>query len=97
MSRHERPDRGEHFKGASLDGLNLHLRKIGRADAGDVNACQPLTWIFIEFEADDDHFGRNRARSELVDGSVRRVVLRLPHQLGNLHGVRRSDLALSTW
>jgi hypothetical protein len=38
-----------------LDGLNLNLRKISRADAGDVNAGQPLTWTFIEFEVDDDH------------------------------------------
>jgi hypothetical protein len=42
-------------KGHPLDGLNLHLRKISRADAGDVNAGQPLTWSFIEFEVDDDH------------------------------------------
>jgi hypothetical protein len=39
----------------SLDGLNLQLRKISRADAGDVKAGQPLTWTFIEFEVDEDH------------------------------------------
>ena len=39
----------------SLRGLNLHLRKISRADAGDVKAGQPLTWTFIEFEVDEDH------------------------------------------
>jgi hypothetical protein len=38
-----------------LDGRNLHLRKISRADAGDVNAGQPRTWTFLEFEVDDDH------------------------------------------
>jgi hypothetical protein len=37
-----------------LQGLNLHLRKVSRADAGDVKAGQPLTWTFIEFEVDDD-------------------------------------------
>jgi hypothetical protein len=42
-------------KDRPLDCFNLHIRKISRSDAGDVNAGQPLTWTFIEFEVDDDH------------------------------------------
>ena len=41
--------------GAVLDGLALTTTKISRADLGDVDAGQPRTWTFIEFEiADDD-------------------------------------------
>jgi hypothetical protein len=36
-----------------LDGVDLHVRKISRADVGDVSAGQPITWTFIEFEADE--------------------------------------------
>ena len=41
-------------KDRPLEGLNLHIRKVSRSDAGDVKAGQPLTWTFIEFEVDDD-------------------------------------------
>ena len=41
--------------GAVLDDLDLTVRKIWRADVGDVSAGQPLTWTFIEFEASDEH------------------------------------------
>jgi hypothetical protein len=39
--------------GAVLDGVDLAVRKISRADVGDVDAGQPLTWTFLDFEADD--------------------------------------------
>ena len=39
--------------GSSVEGLALTVRKISRADVGDVDAGQPLTWTFVEFEADD--------------------------------------------
>ena len=39
--------------GSSLDGLDVTVRKISRADVGDVDAGQPLTWTFLEFVADD--------------------------------------------
>jgi len=40
--------------GAVLDDLDLTARKISRADVGDVDAGQPLTWTFIHFEAPDE-------------------------------------------
>jgi hypothetical protein len=41
-------------KGVSLEGVVLQVRRISRSDVGDVEAGQPLTWTFIEFEAADD-------------------------------------------
>src|SRR5438045_4065940 len=40
--------------GASLEGVGLVVAKIWRADAGDVDAGQPRTWTFIEFETRDE-------------------------------------------
>ena len=37
--------------GARLEGAVLTVRRITRADDGDTDAGQPLTWTFIEFEA----------------------------------------------
>jgi hypothetical protein len=37
--------------GARLEGVVLTVRRIARADDGDTDAGQPLTWTFIEFEA----------------------------------------------
>ena len=39
--------------GAVMDDVVLTVRKISRADVGDVDAGQPLTWTFIDFEAAD--------------------------------------------
>jgi hypothetical protein len=39
--------------GAVLDDLDVTVRKISRANVGDVNAGQPLTWTFIDFEGPD--------------------------------------------
>ena len=44
--------------GAVLDDLDLAVRKISRADVGDVSAGQPLTWTFIHFEADEGDASR---------------------------------------
>ena len=40
--------------GAVLDDLGLTVRKISRANVGDVDAGQPLTWTFLDFEAADE-------------------------------------------
>ena len=40
--------------GAVLDDLGLTVRKISRANVGDVDAGQPLTWTFLDFEAPDE-------------------------------------------
>jgi hypothetical protein len=41
--------------GVSLEGVPLMIDKIVRAEVGDVEAGQPLTWTFIEFQLDLDH------------------------------------------
>ena len=57
--------------GAVLDDLDLRVRKISRADVGDVDAGQPLTWTFVEFEAADDEAPRLMAAlSESLDPNV---------------------------
>jgi hypothetical protein len=40
--------------GSVLEGVPLTVRKISRADVGDVEAGQPLTWTFLDFEAADE-------------------------------------------
>jgi len=37
--------------GAVLSGVDLTVRRVSRADVGDVDAGQPRTWTFIDFEA----------------------------------------------
>lgn len=44
--------------GSVLEGVTLNVRKISRADVGDVEAGQPLTWTFLDFEADDNEAER---------------------------------------
>ncbi len=41
------------LKSSPLEGVTLHVRRISRADVGDVSAGQPLTWTLIEFGAED--------------------------------------------
>jgi hypothetical protein len=53
--------------GAVLDDLDLRVRKISRADVGDVSAGQPLTWTFLEFEAPDSEASRV---AEALSGSL---------------------------
>ena len=40
--------------GAVLEGVPLTVVRISRADVGDVDAGQALTWTFLEFEAADE-------------------------------------------
>jgi hypothetical protein len=41
--------------GAVLEGVELTVSKVSRADAGDIDAGQPPTWTFLDFEiADSD-------------------------------------------
>jgi hypothetical protein len=40
--------------GAVLEGVPLTVVRISRADLGDVDAGQPRTWTFVEFEAADE-------------------------------------------
>jgi len=41
--------------GAVIEGISFVTTRLARADMGNVEAGQPLTWTFIEFEiADDD-------------------------------------------
>jgi hypothetical protein len=57
--------------GAVLDDLELTIRKISRADVGDVDAGQPLTWSFLEFEAADEEAPRLMSKlSEALDPTV---------------------------
>jgi hypothetical protein len=41
-------------KQEALDVVPLTVRRIYRADDGDLSAGQPLTWTFIEFELPDE-------------------------------------------
>jgi hypothetical protein len=57
--------------GTVLDDLHLRVTKISRADIGDVEAGQPLTWTFLEFEAADEDAPRlAEALSESLDPDV---------------------------
>ena len=57
--------------GAVLDDLGLTVRKISRANVGDVDAGQPLTWTFLDFEAPDDDAPRLAAAlSDSLDPTI---------------------------
>ena len=57
--------------GAVLDDLGLTVRKISRANVGDVDAGQPLTWTFLDFEApDEDALRLAAALSESLDPTL---------------------------
>jgi hypothetical protein len=45
-------------RGRALEGITLSVRKISRADAGNIEFGQPLTWTFIDFEAADTDAAR---------------------------------------
>ena len=49
--------------GAVLDDVTLIVRKVSRADVGDVEAGQPRTWTFLDFEVADQHAAAARRRS----------------------------------
>ena len=40
-------------KTAVIDGVTLRVQRVARGDVGDPEAGQPVTWTFVEFEADD--------------------------------------------
>ena len=54
-------------RGSVMDGMALRVRKISRADLGDVEAGQPLTWTFLEFEVTDGDAG---ALAELLQAAL---------------------------
>src|SRR6476660_258075 len=57
--------------GAVLDDLGLTVRKISRANVGDVDAGQPLTWTFLDFEAPDEDAPRLAAAlSDSLDPTI---------------------------
>src|SRR6266576_2768113 len=57
--------------GSVLEGVTLTVRKVSRADVGDVDAGQPLTWTFLEFETSDDDVERlTRALEQVLDPSL---------------------------
>jgi hypothetical protein len=57
--------------GAVLDHLDVTVRKISRADVGDVEAHQPLSWTFVEFEAADEEAPRLAAAfREALDADI---------------------------
>jgi len=56
--------------GAVLDGVVLTVTKISRADVGDVDAGQPRTWTFLDFEAADDDAAR---LSQALERALERV------------------------
>jgi hypothetical protein len=52
--------------GSVLDGIALTVTKISRADLGDVEAGQPRTWTFVDFEAADEDADRLASGLERV-------------------------------
>jgi hypothetical protein len=56
--------------GSVLDDLAIAVRKISRADVGDVAARQPRTWTFFEFEAEDSDAER---LAEALSGALETV------------------------
>lgn len=56
--------------GSVLEGITLTVTKISRADLGDVDAGQPRTWTFVDFEAADED-------AELLANALERVLERV--------------------
>ena len=56
--------------GAVLDSVVLTVTKISRADVGDVDAGQPRTWTFLDFEAADADAAR---LSQALERALERV------------------------
>lgn len=55
--------------GGTVEGVALTVRKITRADLGSLDAGQPRSWTFLEFEADDGDAGLlAEALSGALDG-----------------------------
>ena len=56
--------------GSVLADLNLKVTRISRADVGDVDAGQPRTWTFLDFEAAD---GDAESLSNALEGALERA------------------------
>ena len=56
--------------GSMLEGVTLRVTKVSRADVGDVDAGQPRTWTFLDFEADDDDAER---LARALEGALERT------------------------
>jgi hypothetical protein len=52
--------------GSTLEGVALTVRKVSRENVGDVDAGQPLTWTFVDFEAADEDAERLATALEQV-------------------------------
>jgi len=50
--------------GAVLDGVRMVVTKVSRADVGNVDAGQPRTWTFIDFEVAERDVSRLAGRSK---------------------------------
>jgi hypothetical protein len=55
--------------GAVIEGISLVTTRLARADAGNVEAGQPLTWTFIEFEVAD---GDAELLAHALEGALQR-------------------------
>jgi hypothetical protein len=55
--------------GAVIEGVAFVTTRVARADVGDVDARQPLTWTFIEFEVAEDDAER---LALALEGSLQR-------------------------
>src|SRR6266571_9530804 len=44
--------------GSVLEEVTLRVSKVSRADLGDVDAGQPRTWTFLDFEVADEDASR---------------------------------------
>ena len=55
--------------GSVLEDIRITVTRISRAELGDVDAGQPRTWTFLDFEADDDD-------AEQLAGALERVLER---------------------
>jgi hypothetical protein len=59
------------LSGSSIDVPELRVRKISRAEAGDVTIGQPLTWTVIEFDVDEDQVDKLTASlSDALDPAL---------------------------
>lgn len=50
--------------GAALEGMHMVVTRVTRADVGNVDAGQPRTWTFIEFEVAEKDVSRFAAALE---------------------------------
>jgi hypothetical protein len=50
--------------GSVLEGVSMVVTKVSRADVGNVDAGQPRTWTFIDFEVGDEDLSRLAAALE---------------------------------